>query len=142
MTEKFFNVREGPIWLAAAYALQEWEGHPPLISASRRDKVIKSTYKYFNPEPEEVNVIAVKPSIEKANWEKGRYRFDIIFEEVRGGTSVKIELQIEAYDSYETDEWHICKSRGLIEKLFFDKIEAKIDSWIKEGKLLPPDLIF
>jgi len=140
--EKFFNVREGPIWLAVTYTLQEWDNHPPLTSVSRRDGVIKSTYRYFNPDVEEIDKIAVKPNVGGAVWEKGRYRFNIFLKKVEKGTIVIIELQIEIYEGNRTGKWHVCRSRGLIEKSFFDKVETKLEKWIKEGKLLPPNLVF
>ena len=140
--KKFFNIKEGPVWLAVAQALQEWENHPHLTFVSRRDGVIESTYRYFNPNVEDIDRIATKPNVGSTAWEKGRYRFDVFVEQVKEGTTVRIELQVEAYEGDRTGQWHRCQSRGLIEKLFFDNIEARFDQWIKEGKLLPPDLVF
>jgi hypothetical protein len=142
ITEKKFSVHEGPVWQAMALALQNWENHPPITLASRRDGIISSTYEYANPEVEDIDKFAIRPTIEGGVWERGRWRFQIMVSEHDDGTRIDIDLVAEAYESAKTAAWHKCKSRGILEKMIFDDIEQRLDNWIKKEVLLPPELIF
>ena len=142
MVEKKFSVQEGPVWQAMALALQNWENHPPITLASRRDGIVSSTYEYANPEVEDIDRIAVRPTIDGGVWNKARWRFQITVDEQDDGTRVHIDLVAEAYETTKTAAWHKCKSLGTLERMIFDHMEQSLDRWIKEEVLLPPELIF
>jgi len=62
-----------------------------------------------------------------AMWKQGRYSFNVFVSSIgENTTKIKVNSQIEAYEASMTKRWHVCYSKGVIEKQIFDSIRAKL----------------
>ncbi len=77
--------------------------------------------------PKEIDRVARKPSVLLGTWSAGRYTLSVLVRSsAKDSTEVKVTARIEAYEEYMTKDWHICYSKGVIEKQIFDSIELKV----------------
>ncbi len=75
----------------------------------------------------EINRVAQKPLVFLGTWSAGRYTLSLfVTPNGKDATNVKITAHIEAYEEYMTGKWHMCHSKGVIEKQILDSIELKV----------------
>ncbi|MFC1508199.1 hypothetical protein ACFL60_00755 [Candidatus Omnitrophota bacterium] len=67
------------------------------------------------------------PKIFLATWVQGRYKANIkIINISNERTQVRLDYQFEALETEVTNKWHTCKTKGVLENEFFDKLENNI----------------
>jgi len=73
-----------------------------------------------------IDRIAQKPPLFLASWSQGRYTLSVFVAPVgEDATKIKITAHIEAFER-TTKGWHVCYSKGVIEKQIFDSVKSKI----------------
>jgi len=75
----------------------------------------------------EIDRIFQRPSVFLGTWSQGRYTLSIfVTSSGENTTKIKITTHIEAFEDNVTKSWHICYSKGVIEKQIFDSVRSKI----------------
>jgi len=129
MQSKIFDKNFEEVWEATVSVLSEEEY--PIRTIEKDNGLIITDFVIFTKglsvEVErEIDKVAVRPSIIFGTWSQGRYSLSIFVTEKNNGTLLRIKPHIEAYENNVTNSWHVCDSRGLIEKKLLGKIEQLI----------------
>jgi len=75
----------------------------------------------------EIDRIAQRPPVLLAIWSQGRYTVSIFVTSIdENTTKIKITTHIEAFENNLTKSWHVCYSKGVIERQILVSVRLKI----------------
>lgn len=126
--ERTYHVDFDTTWKAVKHVLQK-RMYPVKVIKKEKGLIITDYVNFARGKnaKRKIDTVAIRPSGFWFRWREGR--FSISIQVIRAGkkvTRVKIRLYVEAYESRVTFRWHLCQSRGNLEKELFREIEEEI----------------
>lgn len=121
-----FNAAYGDVWRAAGQAFVEKKLPVKELNWGFIATDLVVIY-YSNFGETKLDAIAVHPNIAGGIWNNLILNVNaFISSEGSDRTQVKINTYITGYESRTTNMWHICYSKGVIEKNILDTIQSKL----------------
>ena len=112
------------VWKAIIQVFSE-ENYP--IKAIEKDSGIISTDFINMGRMHSLKDKILHPDYLLAVWENVHYTINVFANEIEENKiSVTINTHVEAFESNTSQQWHVCYSKGVIEKSILDSISSKI----------------
>jgi len=100
----------------------------PIESVEKESGIITTRFVLFADgidADKQIKEIAERPKVFMGVWLQGRYTLNIHAKSIGDATQVMITPYIEGYED-QTERWHVCYSKGVLEKKIFDLIKRKL----------------